>query len=79
MEVLQGCLTETEVERMNVELILQERPVSLVCFFNSNLEYILYYIRTCMYMHYTCIIYIIIVYIYAIVRDCVYINIHQSF
>lgn len=30
VEVLQGCLTETEVERMNVELILQERPVSLI-------------------------------------------------
>ena len=30
VEVLQGCLFDTEVERMNVELILQEKPVSLV-------------------------------------------------
>ena len=30
VEVLQGCLFDTEVERMNVELILQEKPVFLV-------------------------------------------------
>ena len=30
VEVLQGCLMEAEVERMNVELILQEKPIQLV-------------------------------------------------
>ncbi len=30
IEVLQGCLMETEIDRMNVELVLQEKPISLV-------------------------------------------------
>ena len=66
-DVLQGCLVETEVEKMDMQLILQERPVPWV----SSILITIYVVHVLALMHVhvhvctcTCAVHCVIVFLF---------------